>query len=603
MTRRTMRKLAVLVHADVIGSTRLVQLDEVIAHDRMQDAFRRFSAYIGSYGGITHELRGDALVAEFSRASDAVCAAIAFQLDNIHYNATLNDEIKTELRIGISLGEVVIAEGTVTGEGVIMAQRLEQLADTHGVVVQGAIAETVPTRLPFRFESLGEVQLKGFEQSTRAFVVQLAHGEQLPDPDPQSNLTSARGVKDTKTDTATIDQERDRPSVAVFAFDNLSNDPDQEFFSDGITEDIITELSRFRSLRVISRNSSFSYKGQSINVQEAARALSARYVVEGSVRKAGNRIRISTQLIDAHQGTHLWGERYERSLEDIFAVQDEISQTISAAISPEVGQNEQVRAQRKPTQSLNAWENYYRAYWHVHQFTLDDMLEAEKFFKRAISLDSEFGAAHTGLAYTLFQQILYESTDDSSSLLSQARSLARRGCILDDNDATAHFVMGRINVRMGELDLACGELEKAIQLNPSFASAYFGLGDALMHQFQFNESIKAFQTAVRLSPRDPHAWTYVYFQSWSFLGLKQYEEAISIARKALSYANVGYHAYLPMLSAMGHLGRTEEAKRDIRALHDKKPGYGLTQIRQLLDIGGEFRDSVLDGLKKAGLPE
>jgi class 3 adenylate cyclase len=267
------RKLAVILHADVVGSTSLVQKNETLAHGRVQAVFHRFSETINSYGGITRELRGDALVAEFERASDAVPAALAFQVINGEFNSRFDDDIRPQLRIGISLGEVIIADNTITGAGVVLAQRLEQLADPGGAVVQGSVAETIPARMPFEFDSLGEQMLKGFDQPVRAFAVKLRPGEELPEPE---------GSTTPQKSASTTLEILDKPSIAVLPFNNMSGDPEQEFFADGIAEDIITALSRFHDLLVIARNSSFVYRGTSVDMRQVGRELNVQYVLEGS---------------------------------------------------------------------------------------------------------------------------------------------------------------------------------------------------------------------------------------------------------------------------------------------------------------------------------
>jgi adenylate cyclase len=286
-------KLAVLLHADVIGSTALVQLDETLAHARFQDVFRRFSETIAGHGGTTHEIRGDALVAEFSRASDALAAAVTFQAANGEYIDGLGDEIRPQLRIGVAMGEVVIADSTVTGGGIVLAQRLEQLAPPGGICIQGAAYETLPKRLPFEYENLGEQQLKGFDEPVRVYTVR-ARGEAS---------SSASAVNDVPAPREL--ELPSKPSIAVLPFNNMSNDSEQEFFADGISEDIITELSKFRTFFVIARNSSFAFKNESLTVRDVGRKLGVRYVVEGSVRRAGNRVRITAQLIDAIDDKHL----------------------------------------------------------------------------------------------------------------------------------------------------------------------------------------------------------------------------------------------------------------------------------------------------------
>jgi adenylate cyclase len=333
------RKLAVILHADVVGSTALVQQNETLAHQRMQAAFHDFSMTIASFGGNTREIRGDALVAEFERASDAVAAAIAFQSAASAPESVPEGDIQPILRIGVSLGEVVIADNTVTGAGVVLAQRLEQLADPGGVVVQGSVAETVPARMPFDFDSLGEQTLKGFDYPVRAFAVRLRPGQALPMPE----ASAATGSSEPERR-----EVPDKPSIAVLPFANMSNDPEQEYFADGIAEDIITALSQIKQWFVIARNSSFAYKGRHVDIREIARELGVRYVLEGSVRKSGNRLRITGQLIEAESGSHLWADKFDGDLEDVFALQDRITESVVGAIEPSLRLAEIARSKRKP---------------------------------------------------------------------------------------------------------------------------------------------------------------------------------------------------------------------------------------------------------------
>ena len=353
MEERLSRKLAVILHADVVGSTTLVQKDESLAHERMQDAFQRLSKTTGAYGGIAHEIRGDALVAEFARASDAVCAAVTFQAANTDYNAGIEDEIRPEIRVGISLGEVVIADGTVTGVGVVLAQRLEQLASSRGVCIRGAVYEAVPDRLPFEYESLGEQELKGFIEPVRAYAVNLKSGEAIPPPELRERPRRRRIVggvialiiilaggltwwQPWKPEFEPTSIERmafplpDNPSIAVLAFDNLSGDPKQEYLSDGISESIITGLSRIPEFFVIARQSTFSYKGTAVKVQQMAEDLGVQYILEGSVQKSDDRVRVTAQLIDAVSGRHLWVQQYDRQWGEVLALQDDITQQIVA---------------------------------------------------------------------------------------------------------------------------------------------------------------------------------------------------------------------------------------------------------------------------------
>ena len=357
------RKLAVLVHADVVGSTALVRANETLAHQRIQDTFRRFSETIISHGGTAHEIRGDALVAEFSKASDAVSAALAYQTASAVHNEELPDQVRPVIRVGIAMGEVVVADNTITGEGVVLSQRLEQLAEPGGVCIQGAAYETVPKRLPFDYESLGEQELKGFDEPVRAYAVTLKPGGKIPAPE------------STRAPAEAHPELPGKPSIAVLPFTNMSGDPEQEYFSDGITEDIITELARFRSLFVIARHSSFTFRGQSPDLQSIGKKLGVQYIVEGSVRRAGERVRINAQLVEAATGNHIWAERYDRLLDDIFAVQDEVTRTIVAVLPGRLEGDYAERARRKPTASMTAYDNLLRGHMHCHRYTRDDNAE------------------------------------------------------------------------------------------------------------------------------------------------------------------------------------------------------------------------------------
>jgi len=403
MTEEPTRKLAVLLHADVIGSTALVQLNETVAHQRIQDAFQRFSQTITRHNGTTQEIRGDALVAEFSRASDAVTAALDFQSTNTAHNEGISDEIRPELRVGIAMGEVVVADNTVTGEGIVLAQRLEQLAEPGGTCVQGAAYETIPRRLPFEYENLGDQVLKGFDQPVRAFSVSLRSGEDLPAPDVESTSQSAE-QNDPQTVSKlspksyeTLIGERlelpDKPSIAVLPFQNMSGDPEQEYFADGMTEDIITTLSRVPDLIVISRNSTFVYKGRAVDVREVGRELGVAHVLEGSIRKSGNRLRITAQLVNTQSGDHTWAERYDRKLDDIFAIQDEITHNIVGELQVQLVSGESSRRATTGTKSLKAWELMIRARSLTVSHLRNNAVAAKQLIDTALELDNAYSTA------------------------------------------------------------------------------------------------------------------------------------------------------------------------------------------------------------------
>ena len=428
--------LAVILHADVAGSTGLVRQDEHVAHERIQETFHRFSNTITQYQGHVRELRGDALLAEFERASDAVAAAISFQAEHPEYIARLDDDIQPMVRVGIALGEVVIADNTVTGEGVVLAQRIEQLAEPGGLCITGAIHEALPQRMPFNQKNLGEQALKGFDEPVRVYQVTLSPGESIPPAQeirqPEAKPKSQRLIAIiaattlvvavgttywyepwvTKEELTSAEHVAfplpDKPSIAVLAFDNLSGDPGQEYLSDGISENIITGLSQLYELFVIARQSSFSYKGRAVKAQEIASELGVQYIIEGSVQKSDNRVRVTAQLIEALSGHHLWAQQYDRQWQDIFDLQDDITQHIIANIGSFAGPLEEATwsyIKQKAPSDLKAYDYLQLGRERFFLVTKEENVKARELIQKAIELDPNYGRGHTWLAWTHFADL------------------------------------------------------------------------------------------------------------------------------------------------------------------------------------------------------
>lgn len=594
------RKLAVILHADVVGSTALVQENEVLAHQRIQHAFRHLSQVVADYGGVAHEIRGDALVAEFRRASDSVCAALAFQVANSIHNKELEDGIRPEIRIGISLGEVVIADSTLTGSGVILAQRLEQLADPGGVVVQGTVSETVPVRLPFEFESLGEQSLKGFSQPVRAFSVRTKSGERVPDPELDAvALPQASNLQESS--------EPSRPSIAVLPFDNMSGDPNQDYFSDGITEDIITEISKFRDLFVIARHSSFVLKNQSVDIAEIGEKLSVQYVVEGSVRRSGNRARITSQLIDVSTGKHIWADKYDRELEDIFDVLDEVVKTITTTLVGRIGHAHRDRAQRKPTSSLDAYDWFVQARELFFNATSDDNVKACGMFENAISLDPDYAAAYALLAESYVRDWVTFWNNPPETSHSLAWENAKKAMALDDTDSRSQTAIGVANLFDGNHQAAQFHLDKALVLNPNDAHAlmYMSRHDVLSGNPDL--AIKRVTEARRHNPFGKYDWSLVP----AYYLARRYDEAINVMQGIQDPAPIqlcwvaATYAQAGEIEAAGKLGA-----RLIDAMRSKLTSVCATMPKNWLDFIAQrypFRERTdmehfLDGLRKAGVP-
>jgi len=606
---RLNRKLAVILHADVVGSTSLVQQNETLAHERIQAAFSSFSQTIIAYGGITHEIRGDALVAEFNRASDAVPAAIGFQTLNEESNSVLNDDIQPQLRIGISLGEVIVADNTLTGTGVVLAQRLEQLAEPGGVVVQGSVSETVPIRMPFDFESMGEQMLKGFEQPVRAFSVVLQPGELLPAPEakepPQTGGASDPQVQSRlslESWEALIGEPLelpDMPSIAVLPFQNMSADPEQEYFADGISEDITTSLSRRSKLFVIARNSSFAYKGHSVDVRQIGRELGVSHVLEGSVRKAGNRIRVTAQLVETQNGNHLWAESYDRYLDDIFAVQDEITRSIVVELSVNLIAGEIDRLYAAGTSNVEAWDLVNKACVLVDSQTPSEVKTAGRLLKRALDLDGNYAAAWIELGWVYWNDAGNSWKLESQQSWQLAFDAANKAIELEPGNPHGYGLLGHVYMSHGEVDLALEMSAKAIDLAPGDSYSLAMRGDILIEAGRIDEGISALRKAIRLCPFPP-AW-FLFLLGMGFHINSENDLALSAIEQSIKREPGAFIPTLWLASVYIETGRKDEAKAIAGKAISMEPDFSTEKWASKFSPMSHGR--IKDNLLAAGFPK
>jgi adenylate cyclase len=592
---RLKRKLAVILHADVVGSTLLVQKNEALAHERIQAAFNRFSETIKDYGGIAREIRGDALVAEFERASDAVTASLVFQILNGELSSAIKDEIQPQLRIGISLGEVIVADNTITGTGVILAQRLEQLAETGGVVVQGSISETVPIRMPFAFENLGEQILKGFDQPVRAFAARLRQGEELPQPETPTTVESA---------PAESIQVSEKPSIAVLPFANMSNDPEQEYFADGMVEDIITALSHIRQWHVVARNSSFVYKGRNVDIREVARKLSVRYVLEGSVRKSGNRLRITGQLIDAESGTHIWADKFDGDLVDVFELQDRITESVVGAIEPSLRVAEIERSNRKLPDDMGAYDLYLKALPNLYAMRPDRNKMALDLLHHAITLDPNYAPALAFLAWGYEQRLVRDWGAYGENDSEIAIALAHRAIAADRNDAHVMVTAGFVLTMVGRnYKLGLQAVDRANELNPNIAFVSMLIGVSQTFGGDPEEALIHFDNAIRVSPGDPGAFFFYALAGLSHLFCGRPVEAHELASKSIRIYTDWDSSYWALIPALVQLGRIDEARSTVTKFLELSPNATVTRLSELLPVRNPaYLNLILDGMTKAGLP-
>ncbi len=590
------RKLAVILHADVVGSTSLVQKNETIAHQRIQESFHLLSETISAYGGFTREIRGDALVAEFDRASDSVACALAFQSMNIESESTRKDDIRPLLRIGLSLGEVIIADNTVTGAGVVLAQRLEQLAAPGGVVVQGSVAETVPSRMPFDFDSLGEQMLKGFDSPVRAFAASLRPGQDLPAPD---------RVAKTQTSATRGPNLPDKPSIAVLPFANMSNDVDQDYFADGIAEDIITALSHMKQWFVVARNSSFAYKGRHVDIREIGRELGVRYLLEGSVRKGRNRLRITGQLIEAETGSHLWADRYDGDLEDVFALQDRITESVVGAIEPSLRLAEIARSKRKPPADIGAYDLLLQSLPLLYAIRPDPNLQALSLLHEAIELDPNYAPALAYLAWGYEERVTRAWGNYGSDDAATAVALALRAIDADRDDAVVLVLAGFVLVMIArDYQRGLDAINRARELNPNIAFVSFLVGAALNICGQPVEGLVCIEQAIRVSPGDPGAFFFYTAAAMSHLLCGRPQEACDLAKKSARMYPEWDTTYRVLAPALVQLDRLEEARDAVTKLLELSPSVTVSRLAKLWPIRDKNSlNKILKGLRAAGLPE
>jgi adenylate cyclase len=619
------RILAVILHADVIGSTDLVQRNETLAHERIRDAFKDFSKIIQAYGGSLQELRGDALLATFNRASDAVSASLVFQNENAHQNETLDDDIRPQVRIGIALGEVIIADGTLTGPDVVMAQRIEQLAEPGGICIQGTAFETIPRRLNFEIVSLGKQQLKGFENTIRVYAIAPRPGDKIPDPDPEPNastgthsprkmwavvaivlLLSAAGLiawlQPWQSDVERSDPDKivyalpDKPSIAVLPFENRSSDKDQEYFSDGITEDIITDISRISGLFVVAQNSTFTYKGKAVKIRQIAEDLGVRYVLEGSVRRSGKQIRITAQLIDALTGNHVWADRYDRDLEDVFKLQAEVAQQVAKALAVTLKANENERLFQKYTTSIDAYDVFLQARRTVDQPSKDNILRGENLFKQVIELDPKFAGGYAGLSFNYSVQVRFQFSTSPATHLADAFALAKKAIEIDASYTWGYIALGGAHLANADADAAVAAVRQALLIAPNDYDANLFMGFYLQFAGDAALAVEHLHIARRLSPvesvRDRAFMSLAQFMN------RNYAETIRLSTGSTPNANV------VLAAAYSLLDKPEKAAEVVNKILDADPDFNLSQWRfgRLWKLE-ENRTRLYNAAKKAGVPE
>jgi adenylate cyclase len=587
---RVERRLAAVLAADVAGYSRLMGTDEVGTARTLREHRAVTDALVAKHAGRIVKTTGDGVLLEFPSVIDAVECAVAVQAVMDQRNEGVPVDRRMLFRIGINLGDILIEGDDILGDGVNVAARLEGIAEPGGICISSSAYDQVRGKVAVEFTDLGAQGLKNIDRPVRVYA---------------AKSRGHLGIVAPSVLPANAEVQRslplpDKPSIAVLPFQNMSGDPEQEYFADGMVEDIITALSRFKSLFVIARNSSFTYKGRAVDIKQVGRELGVRYVLEGSVRKGGNRMRITAQLIDATSGAHVWADRYDRDPSDIFAVQDEMTASVAGIIEPALADAEQQRVLRKPPDSLDAWEAYQRGLWHFNRYSPEENKTALNFFRQAIALDPNFAPGHYGYALALQWEIWHFSTRPFSEVQGLARAEAQIAVSLDDKDAMAHAILAHMMMWNSEWEAAIAEARTAIALNPNSAFVISMLGCVLGYGGYREESLTRLQQAMRASPHDPLTWLWTIWKGAIQLLSRDFDAAIQTFQQVLRLRPGFNSAQVSFAICHAHLGRIDEARQALKCARQQiqDPRYQSAPW-----LRSEDKALRLEGIRLAEMPE
>ncbi len=623
------RKLSAILSADVEGYSRLMRDDEEATICRLTDYRTAMTTLIEQYRGRVVDAPGDNLLAEFGSVVDAVNCAVEIQRELAERNAELPENCQMQFRIGVNLGDVIEDGERIYGDGVNIAARMERLAEPGGICISGTVYDSIVINLGLEYEYLGEQAVKNIPELIRSYRVlshpgAAAHRVVKVKRDLQKKwrnstlavvtvLIAAVGVggfwyffTHPLKPTIEVASEKkmayplpDRPSIAVLPFSNLGDDPEQEYFIDGITEDIITDLSRLSGLFVISRSSTFAYKGKSPKIKQVAEELGVRYVIEGSVRKSGDKVRINAQLIDAVTGRHLWAERYDRDYKDIFVLQDDITQKIVMTLDVEVFEAEMERIRRIPTENLTAYESELRGVAYIRIYKKSTNAQAQQMFERAIELDPGYAGPYVGLGWTYLLEWLWGWSSDPQKM-RRAFELAQMAINLDDSHADAYMLIAMVYLwKDRQHEQAIAAAQTAIALDPNNAGGYSVLAEASKFGGRPAEVIELMEKAMRLNPRYPSSYLFQSGSSYYYMG--RYQEALVLLKRAATRRPNHMPTRQYMTAIYTELGREEEAKAEMAEVLRISPDHSLEEMAKYPYKDPAYLERLRGHMRKAGL--
>ena len=584
---RVDRRLAAILAADIAGYSRLMGVDE-------EGTLRQLKAHrkelvdpkITEHRGRIVKTTGDGMLVEFGSVVDAVRCAVDIQRGMIERNASVPADTRIEFRIGINVGDIIIDGNDIFGDGVNVAARLEALADPGGIMVSSVVHDQVRDKLSFGFEDMGEQTVKNIARPIGVHRVSLVEHATPP--------KTAGGAGSPAQSIS------DRPGLAVLPFVNMSGDAEQEYFADGISEDLITGLSKLRWFLVIARNSSFSYKGKAVDVKRAARELGVRYVLEGSVRKGGNRVRITAQLIDASTGNHIWADHFDGELSDIFALQDDITKKVVGAIEPRLLEAEGVRSQSRAPQDLGAWDMVIRANSLFWRLTKSEIATAIDLLKKAVERYPEYAPAHSQLAFAMLVSG-YLGSRLTEQQLQLAGAHAARAAELDDSDPWAHLALGFTAFMKRQTNTAAAEFHRALSLNPNFAAAHGYLGWALAFDGQMDLASAHLEEAMRMSPHDPQNAIFNTGLAIAHYFAGRYAKAVEYSQKSEQQRSPFTAGYRIHVASLAQAGKIDEAREALARLKELHPDLSIAWIEQNVPYTAGPMAIFIEGMRKAGL--
>jgi len=577
---RTKRKLTAIFSADVAGYSRLMGDDEVGTVQLLKEYREIMNQFIQQHRGHVVDSPGDNLLAEFSSVVDATECAVKVQEKLNLLNSDLPKNKRMEFRIGINLGDVIEDGTRIYGDGVNIAARIEGLAEGGGICLSGSVFDQIEGKIPLNYECLGEQTVKNIKNPIRVYRINLKS---------EKIFAFERELK-----------LPDKPSIAVLPFDNMSGDPTKEYFSDGLTEEIITGLSKIPKLFVIARNSTFTYKGKPVKVQQVSRELGVKYVLEGSVRSAGERVRITAQLIDSMTGQHLWAERYDRQMKDIFAIQDDITMNIMIALQVKLTEGEQARLMSKGTDNLEAYIKFLMAEEHFFKFNKDGFILARQKYEEVIDLEPEYARAYGGLACTYIVNLWFGWEDSPEQALAKANEHTQRCLALDDTNAFAHACLGALCLVQRQWDKAIAAGKRAVTLSPNSADILALFAVTLKSVGRVDEALMMIEKAIRLNPMPPEWYLHELGTYYRLLG--RYDEAIAILKKNLARSSDYLTSMINLTATYSMAGKLDQARAQAKEVLRKIPDFSAEQFMKGFPYKDQkIIDDFIDNLCKAGL--